>query len=110
MTPSLLDEWKRHESPFARKWLHSMFARRKVRNVKHACFILPATGMTCLNDEENESLRKDAHLFEGAFEGDGIIISLDDEAARIWDKCHKHTQVPKAIRWITPFQWRDFSP
>jgi len=110
MTPSLLDEWKRHESRFARKWLRSMFACRKVRNVKHTCFRLPATDMTCLNVEENESLRKDAHLFEGAFEGDGTIISLDDEAGRIWDKCHRHMQVPKAIKWITPLQWRNFSP
>jgi len=102
MTPSLLDEWKRHESRFARKWLRSMFACRKVRNVKHPCFKLAATDITCLNDEENESLRKDAHLFEGAFEGDGIIISLDDEAARIWDKCRRHLQLPKEVEWINP--------
>ncbi len=110
MTPSLLDEWKRHESRFARKWLRSMFACRKVRNLKHRCFRLPATDITCLNDEENESLRKDAHLFEGAFEGDGIIISLDAEAARIWDKCQKHIRLPKKIKWFTPFQWCNVSP
>ncbi len=110
MTPLLLAEWKRHESRFARKWRRSMVARRKVRNLKHLCFKLPATDVTCLNDEENQSLRKDAHLFEGAFEGDGIIISLDDEAARIWDKCHMHIPAPKTIKWLTPVQWRNFSP
>lgn len=110
MTPSLLDEWRRHENRFARKWLRSMFARGKVRNVKHTCFRLPATDMPCLNDQENVSLRKDAHLFEGAFEGDGTIVSLDDEAARIWNKCRRHLQVPKAIKWINPLQWRAFSP
>jgi len=110
MTPAILDEWKRHERPFARKWLRSMFARRKVRNVHHFAFKLTVTDINCLNDKEKESLQKDAHLFESAFEGDGIIISRDDEAARIWDKCHKHLKVPKVIKWISPLQWRDFSP
>src|SRR3712207_5775264 len=30
MTPELLDEWRRHQSRYARRWLTQMFARKKV--------------------------------------------------------------------------------
>lgn len=108
MTPAIQAEWKEHASRFAYKWWRSMVACRKVKMVQDTHFKLPPTDITCLNTEENTSLQKDAHLLEGAFEGDGIIISLDDNAAKIWDKCHKHIQLPKAIKWISPFQWSNF--
>jgi len=108
MTPDIRAEWKKHANKFSWKWWRGMVARRKEENVKDVHSRFETADIACLNYKEKECLQKDAHLLEGAFEGDGIIISLDDEAARIWDKCHKHIHVPKAVKWISPFQWCDF--
>lgn len=109
MTPAIRAEWKKHANKFSWKWWRSMVARRKVNNIQDTHFKLPPTNITCLNSRENASLQKDAHLLEGALEGDGVIVSLDYEAARIWNKCYKHIRVPKSIKWISPSQRSDFS-
>jgi hypothetical protein len=102
MTAEIQDEWNRHMSRFTRKWLTSMWARKKVQacegvqlsDVDNACAGLSAT--------EEGGLRKDLCLFEAACAGDGIIVTRDEVIQAIWHKCHDRLGVPQPITWINP--------
>jgi len=92
MTPLLRDEWKRHQSLFARAWLAEMTSKAKVENIA---------------DVPNEELRsqapgtrsaqKDLHLVEAALATDKIVISLDELARAA-------LSVPAAaeVMWVHP--------
>ncbi len=102
ITETIQEEWRRHMSGFARKWLVSMYAKKKVcrcegvplGQVDEACHELSST--------EQDGLRKDLCLVEGACAGDGIIVTRDDAIQAIWRKCHDRLAVPKTITWINP--------
>jgi hypothetical protein len=92
MTPLLREEWKRHQSLFARVWLAEMTSKAKVQDIA---------------DVRNEELRaqapgtvsaqKDVHLVEAALATDRIVISLDDRA-------RTELSVPAAaeVMWVHP--------
>ncbi len=92
MTPLLREEWKSHQSLFAKAWLAEMTSKAKVEAVA---------------DVQNEQLRaeapatrsaqKDLHLIEAALVTDRIVISLDD-TARV------ELSVPAAaeVMWVHP--------
>ena len=108
MTPALSDEWKRNESRFARRWLMSMYARRKVIRIEMPSFSFRIEEAANLKENECEALIKDKHLIELSMEGDGIIYSIDDTVAKIWDKCYKKINAPKIISWKNPTKENPF--
>jgi hypothetical protein len=102
ITEAIQDEWNRHMSRFTRKWLTSMWARKKV----HPCEGVPLSHVdeACdgLSAAEQDGLRKDLCLVEAACAADGIIVTRDEVIQAIWDKCHDRLGVPKPITWINP--------
>lgn len=102
MTEAIREEWRRHASDLATKWLASMYARKKVHwcnavrlsHVDEACARLSVA--------EQDGLRKDLLLLEAACAADGIIVTRDDTIQAIWRKCHDRLGVPKPITWINP--------
>ncbi len=92
MTPLLRDEWKRHQSLFARAWLAEMASKAKVENMA---------------DVPNEQLRaqapgtrsaqKDLHLVEEALATDKIVISLDDLA-----RTELSVRAAAEVMWVHP--------
>jgi hypothetical protein len=88
----LREEWNRHQSLFAARWLADMRSRGKVEDIA---------------DLRNEELRaeapgtvsaqKDLHLVEAALVTDRIVISLDDRA-------RTELSVPAAaeVMWVHP--------
>jgi hypothetical protein len=102
MSSALADEWKRNESRFARRWLVSMYARRKVIKADMPSFSIRAEKAVVLNDRERAALVKDKHLIELAVDGDGIIYTLDDAIIDIWSKCCKQVNAPRTIAWKNP--------
>lgn len=97
-------EWKNHESRFAKRWLVSMYARRKVITIDSTSFPVLVEKAITLTDREREALEKDKHLVELAIDGDGVIYSIDDTAIEIWDKCCKQMNTPKEITWKNPIR------
>ncbi len=104
VTPSISDEWNRHQSYFARTWRVSMVARKKIVN---------------LPDIENETLRnrvesaspseyaqnamlKDMRLIEAAIETDLTVVSLDNEARDLFHKCVHRVGELRNIVWVNP--------
>jgi hypothetical protein len=102
ITEAIQGEWREHASKFTRRWLVSMYARRKV----HRCegVRLDHVDKACegLSDSEQDELRKDLCLVEAACANDGIIVTLDEAIQRIWQKCHTQLGLAQPITWINP--------
>jgi hypothetical protein len=102
MTEAIREEWHEHARTSARKWLVRMYARKKVHwcegmqlsHVDEACEELSAG--------EQDGLRKDLCLVEGACARDGIIVTRDDAIVVIWGKCHHRFRLAKPIQWVNP--------
>ncbi len=102
LTEAIRQEWHRHASKFTRKWLVSMYAKKKVPSCKEVQLNCVNNACEGLSSGEQEALRKDLCLIEAACAADGIIVTRDDVIQRIWEKCRRQLGVPKPIRWINP--------
>ena len=104
MTPEIIDEWKRRQSPFAHRWRVSMDARKKV------CRVDPPEDEelrykiegTATGENEVEEMRKDFHLLEAARETDQTIISLDEKVRRCFAHATQHVGEIRHIVWVNP--------
>ena len=104
MTDPIREEWKKHQSGFARRWLTAMMARRKVVFVE-----IPAhhsLEKRIARAESNEALaavmEKDRRLIEAALATDERVISLDDRMRQhLRDHVVKLTEV-RSICWVNP--------
>lgn len=102
MTEAIREEWHNHASGFARKWLVSMYAKKKVRRCEGTPLDHVDEACNGLSASEQGELRKDLCLVEAACAGDGIVVTRDDLIQVIWHKCHDRLGVPKPIQWINP--------
>jgi hypothetical protein len=77
----LLTEWREHSSFYARKWLRSMTARKRIENIEGEEFAMYADrACACLeHDRSKEALRKDFHLAQSALASDRTIVSNERE-------------------------------
>ena len=98
------DEWKRHRSGFARKWLVEMYARKRVLRIAEVEDenLRNKLKLAANNDSEREALLKDAILVEAAIATDNRIASLDETVRKLLHHvAHSHAPL-KAIVWINP--------
>ncbi len=102
MTDAIREEWHRHASNFSRKWLVSMYARKKVPPCEEMQLSHVDEACKGLSDGEQDGLRKDLCLIEAACLGDGIVVTRDDAIQAIWLKCHERFALSKPIQWINP--------
>jgi hypothetical protein len=101
MTEPIRSEWDRHKSRFTRKWFMSMVAK-KIQRSMGMRVDLAERALTGLSATEQESLEKDLCLIEAACDGDGIVVTRDDEVVKIWQKCQGQFHLAKPITWINP--------
>ncbi|MEL7383555.1 MAG: hypothetical protein AAGJ88_08175 [Pseudomonadota bacterium] len=102
MCPSLLNEWKAHRSLFARKWLASMIARRKVNFLKAD---IPTSARNFLTASiEDSTLKevalKDAHLVDAALYTNKLIASNDDRARNAFCTFSQNTGIWSEVAWV----------
>jgi len=79
----LFDEWKEHQSKFSRRWLVTMFSRKKVNILKDSedQSLRGRIRSECeIKKRSWEAVLKDIHLIEAAIITDKIIASIDDRA------------------------------
>ena len=98
-TPPILDEWRRHQSKFAKRWRVSMHARRKIRMLGaqedaslRSRILGPAVTGTL-----REIRLKDIPLVEAALRTDSVIVSRDEEARDAFQ-----LRELSAIVWVNP--------
>jgi len=102
MTEPIQSEWDRHKSRFTRRWFMSMVARKKIQRSAGVRVDLVGRTLTGLSATEQECLEKDLCLIEAACDGDGIVVTRDDEFVQIWQKCQSQFHLAKPITWINP--------
>lgn len=105
LTDELNAEWRRHQSTFARRWLTSMYARRKVDWTETAQANprlrarIEAMGTTAV---ARDAMLKDCHLLEAAIATDQTIASLDDRVRQLFSDAAARVGEIQAIVWANP--------
>lgn len=108
MCPTLMAEWSKHRSLYARTWLSSMIAKKKVN------FIRPSeiTGDLIVNnldkDKQIAIAVKDAHLIDAALTVDKIIASNDDIARNVFCELSTSCGNLRSIKWFNAITDREF--
>lgn len=111
MTDAIHDEWRKHQSNFARTWLLSMQARRLVRRV-----VVPADDNLRKKVEQaaahqknpdtiqksRAAMLKDMLLIEAALLADKIVTSRDETVRQYFHEATSTIAILKQITWANP--------
>lgn len=104
MTPELSEEWNKHQSIFAVRWLKSMIARKRFAYV-----MLPQNRTlsdeierTAVGERDIEALRKDFHLLQAALATDQTVISLDETIRGLFEQASQQVGEIRNIIWANP--------
>jgi hypothetical protein len=104
MTGPIREEWKKHQSRFARRWQTAMMARRKIALVEVAEHHSLEKRITRVEADEALAaiMEKDRRLIEAALATDERVISLDDRMRKhLRDHVAKLTEL-RSICWVNP--------
>jgi len=106
-TLSLREEWDKHQSRFARKWRSSMVAKRRLIALSQSerQDIRQAVENTNMHKNEKLAMLKDCHLVEAALTTDGNVISLDDEAGKLFSTASSNIPELHKILWVNPSRY-----
>ena len=104
MTQEIGEEWQRHQSSFARQWLLSMTARRKVYRLGDVLDsdLRGRIERVASSERAAEAIRKDYRLIEAAIVTDRIVISLDETVRRLFAVVARDVGALKSIAWVDP--------
>ncbi len=108
-TPAINEEWKKHQSAFARTWRTAMVARKKLLFVEVSedrglrGGIQAAAG----TERASEAMLKDAHLIEAASAADRTVISLDDKARDLFAEVSRKVPALRSVLWVNPGETED---
>ncbi|MEA1229340.1 hypothetical protein ODQ17_08195 [Acinetobacter sp. IRS14] len=99
--PTLMQEWKKHRSSYAKQWTVAMISRKKLIavsvNTEAKLFL------ETLEDSKNKSITlKDAHLIDLAIATDKIIFSNDLNAKNAFSTLLDNRDNFNNIYWLSP--------
>jgi len=105
MPPKLKDEWDKHKSVFASRWLVAMASRGRVifidvplsNRMRREIERVAATKRS-----EVDALRKDFHLVEAAIAHDRTVVSLDELVRRLFKAAALSVAAIKRVVWVNP--------
>ncbi|MHB8626334.1 MAG: hypothetical protein ACYDBJ_06285 [Aggregatilineales bacterium] len=112
-TPDITEEWKKHQSAFARQWKTSMYAHRRIDEIAYETLIQLIVhkrldklrvmiARIAMSDKNRDIMLKDCHLLEGAAITDEIVLSLDDEVRALFAQACAKIGPIRAIIWANP--------
>ena len=104
MTEKINNEWKDHQSRFARRWRVSMDARKKIDRINPPEYVeLQAKVTNTASDEDEiEAMEKDFHLLQAALGTDQTIISLDETVRGLFKRASQQVGAIRGIIWVNP--------
>lgn len=99
VNPKIREEWAVHQSRVADGWRRAMYARRKFVElaVREDLALRNRLVAQMADTRQEEAMLKDYHLVEAALQADGIVVSLDDTARRLFQIRELNT-----ITWVNP--------
>ena len=104
MSQPIMEEWNKHKSTFARGWLVSMVARKRVRRVEPASLetLRGKVQDIAASQKDCDAMLKDFHLVEAALVTDQTIIALDEIVRALFGTaCYTIGQM-RDIVWVNP--------
>ncbi|QXE22859.1 hypothetical protein B6N60_01545 [Richelia sinica FACHB-800] len=115
MTSDIKKEWDKHQSPFARKWLTQMVAKKKFKfiyiSIDNKLWSQVETIAANISNKRIEAMTKDLCLIEAALATDKIVISLDDNTARkFFSAASVQIDCLKNIVWVNPDKVEEETP
>ena len=112
MTEEISNEWKNHQSRFARRWRVSMNARKKINRIDPPEYanIRDKVTSTTTNADEIENIEKDFHLLQAALATDQTIISLDETIRRLFARASQQVGEIRNIIWVNPDKTAEEQP
>lgn len=104
MSREIRDEWKEHHSGFARRWLVSMDARRKVVRVTPSQdnTLRDKVTNTTSDAAEIEAMEKDFHLIQAALATDRCVVSLDETIRSHFKRAAQSVSDIREVVWVNP--------
>jgi hypothetical protein len=104
MTDEVLEEWKKHERDFARKWRVGMVARRKQRRGQPSVDNARSKAIlaTAKSQKQADAMEKDLRLIEAALSSDRIVVSCDKKARKLFSQAALTVPALRRIVWINP--------
>jgi hypothetical protein len=104
LTTEILEEWHRHKSRFASRWLASMFARKKAKMIGSAedQNLRDKIDQASQNEKARAAMPKDVHLLEAALVTDEIIVALDETVRALFIEAAVSVGEIRTIAWINP--------
>jgi len=104
MSQPITEEWNKHKSAFARTWLVSMTARKRVFRVEPTPLEALRQNVDRITDsqKERDAMLKDFHLLEAALVTDRTVIALDEIVRALFGTaCQTMGQI-KSVVWVNP--------
>jgi len=104
ITPEIATELRRHSAPFFREWWTSMAARKKIHKVTpppDATLRRRIEG-AATNSRNRQAMLKDLRLIEAALATDHAVVSLDENARRLFSDAAEGIGELRSIAWVNP--------
>ena len=104
LTQEVMDEWKANWSRFGRKWLTSMYARKKVGwpSVAANPALRRAVQEALTDPGDADEALADMHLVEAALAVGARIASRDDRAKGLLKKAAGDVAALRTVIWVNP--------
>ena len=104
MTPRGNQEWREHASKFTRTWRTAMVSRKKVDHTNPAVSheLRDRIERVIASEKDREAILKDFHLIEAALMTDRTVISLDEEARRLFVAASRNLGGLRNVMWVNP--------
>ena len=100
---TLLAEWKKHQSTFARTWLSSMIAKRRFHLIKTVAAVAEAEVQAApITTSQKQNASKDAHLIDIALASGKFVASNDKTARAVFCLVSSNTPLFHGIIWAVP--------
>lgn len=108
MCPKLNEEWKKHRSSYATKWLASMFAKRKVKVKSYNSDTRSHVETNVVDGKIKDIAVKDVHLIDIALSESKIITSNDNNARIAFCEIGKDYKIIQKVIWLHSVTDADF--
>lgn len=104
LTRAVRDEWKKHESGFARQWRTAMMARKKLilDDAAEDSSLREAIEEAAATEKGRRAMLKDVHLIEAAQATDRTVISLDDVVRALFAGAASRVRALRSVVWANP--------
>lgn len=102
-TNEIWAEWNKHKSTYAKLWLSTMIAKKRVYKVELSGDVELRQFASCqLGPKEAEAMLKDCHLVEAAKATDHVVVSKEKVARQLFSKASVSLGWLRTVAWVNP--------